>query len=358
MKILDKYIIKKFLSAFVFSILLIIGLAIVIDLTEKIDNFFEKQAPLHAIIFDYYLNFIPFYVNLFMFLFVFISVVFITSKMTQDTEIIAILSSGVSFRRLMYPYFVAAFILAILSFLLSNFVIPPANRVRLNFEDTYVHNTYYNKDRNIHRQIEPGVFIYMESFNTRRNSGYQFSIEKFEGKELKSKIMAQRIDWDTSKGKWKILRYQKRTIDGNKETITTGASVDTSLNMTPEEFKRRDTEKAKMDYFELNEFIENAKLRGETNINNYLLEKHQRIAFPFATFILTLIGVSISSRKRRGGTGLNIGIGLLISFSYLFFMQMSAQFTTKGNMSPILSAWIPNIFFMFVAAFLYRMAPK
>lgn len=338
--------------------MLIIGLAIVIDLTEKIDDFFEKEAPLQAIIFDYYFNFIPYYTNLFMFLFIFISVVFFTSKMTQNTEIIAIISSGISFRRLMLPYFIAASVLAALSFVLSNFIIPPANRVRLNFENTYVNNTYFNRDRHIHRQVRPGVFIYMENFSTRRNIGFQFSIEKFEGKELKSKLMAQKIQWDSAKNKWTAKHYQIRTIDGTKETISYGASIDTSLNISPKDFKRRDTEKAKMDYWELNEFIKQARLRGETNINNYLLEKHQRIAFPFSTFILTLIGVSISSKKRRGGTGLNVGIGLLISFAYLFFMQLTSQFTIKGNWHPALAAWMPNIIFSVIALFLYRIAPK
>jgi len=278
--------------------------------------------------------------------------------MTQDTEIIAIISSGVSFKRLMFPYFISALILASLSFFLSNFVIPPANKIRLDFEDTYVNSTFYNKVRHIHRQISPGVYIYMENFNTRHNTGYQFSIEKFVDKSLVSKLMAQKVVWDSTVGKWKIHNYQIRTINGSDETFTGGLTVDSLMNFEPEDFKRRDTEKAKMDYFELNEFIAESELRGETNINNYLLEKHQRIAFPFSTFILTLIGVSISSRKRRGGTGLNIGIGLLISFMYLFFMQMASQFTIKGNWPAALSAWLPNIIFSFVAAFLYRLAPK
>ncbi len=341
-----------------FSIALIISLAIVIDITEKIDDFFEKEAPLKEIIVDYYFNFIPFYANLFMFLFIFIAVVFFTSKMTQNTEVIAIISSGVSFRRFMMPYFFTAGILAFASFILSNFIIPPANKIRLDFEDTYVNGTYFNRDRHIHRQLSPGVFMYMENFNARSNSGFEFSLERFEGKELKSKLMAQKAEWDSLKQKWTVSKYQIRTIDGTEETLEQGKKIDTTLNIKPEDFKRRDTEKAKMDYFELNAFIADAKMRGETNVNNYLLEKHQRIAFPFSTFILTLIGVVISSRKRRGGTGLNVGIGLLLSFAYLFFMQMAAQFTIKGNLDPMISAWIPNGVFAVIALFMYRIAPK
>ncbi len=358
MKIIDKYIIKKFLSTFIFSIILIISLAIVIDMTEKIEDFIEKEAPMEAIIFDYYLNFIPFYTNLFMFLFIFISVIFFTSKMAGNSEIIAIISSGVSFRRLMYPYFISAFVLAIASYVLSNFIIPEANKVRLDFENTYIRGTYYNSDRNIHKQIEPGVFVYMEHFNARNNKGSKFSIEKYDNKILISKLMSQEIKWDTLIKKWKIKNYYIRDINGSIEKITKGKEMDTVLNLLPEDFKGRDTDKTKMGYFELNDCIAEKQLRGETNVGMYILEKHQRMAFPFSTFILTLMGVSISSRKKRGGTGLNVGIGLLLSFSYLFMMQMTSQFTIKGNLSPMLSAWIPNIVFAIIGIFLYRIAPK
>jgi lipopolysaccharide export system permease protein len=177
MNILDRYIIKKFLGTFVFSIILIIALAVVIDISEKIDVFIEKQVPLHEILFDYYFNFIPYYTNLFLFLFVFISVVFFTSKMAGKSEIIAILGSGISFHRLMYPYFFSALVLAILSYFLGNFFIPPANKVRLDFENTYINGTYYNNDRNIHKQVSPGVYIYLESFNTTSNTANKFTIE-------------------------------------------------------------------------------------------------------------------------------------------------------------------------------------
>lgn len=358
MKLIDSYIIKKFLTTFIFSIILIISLAIVIDLTEKIEDFIEKAAPLRAIIVDYYFNFIPFYTNLFMFLFVFIAVVFFTSKMAAHSEIIAILSTGVSFRRMMFPYFISALILAIGSFFLSNFIIPHSNKVRLKFEDTYVNGTYYNREVNIHKQLEPGVFIYLENYRVKNNMGSKFSIEKYEGKKLVSKLISRSMQWDTATKKWRVYNYFIRDIVGEKETIRSGKRLDTALTLKPEDFVRRDTDKAKMDYNQLKSFIAEKKLRGETNTAVYMLEEHQRIAFPFSTFILTLMGVALSARKVKGGAGVNVGIGLILSFTYLFFMQMSAQFSIKGNLSPILSAWIPNILFAIIAFYLYKKAPK
>jgi lipopolysaccharide export system permease protein len=198
----------------------------------------------------------------------------------------------------------------------------------------------------------------MESFNTMNNTGYKFSIEKFEGKKLKYKMMSNFIRWDSTKAGWNINSYYVRKINGLKETLEQGTSLDTILPITPEDFKRRDTEKATMNMFELNDFIAEQKLRGETNISSYLIEKHQRIAFPFSAFILTLIGVSISSRKTRGGIGVHIGLGLIISLAYLLFMQISQQFSIKGNLSPALSAWIPNIIFAIIGGYLYKTAPK
>lgn len=358
MKIIDLYIIKKFLGTFFFTIVLIISLAIVIDITEKLDDFLEGDVTLYEILFVYYINFIPYYINLFMFLFVFISVVFFTSKMAMNSEIISILGNGISFNRMMFPYFISAFILALLSYGLTNFVIPPANKERINFENKYIWGTYYTGERNIHRQISPGVYMYMENFNINTNVGNKFALEHFEGTKLKSKLIAKRIRWDSTKLKWTAKNYYIRDIGEHKDKITKGKSIDTSLNIRPIDFQRRDTDKATMDYFQLNAFIDEITLRGESNVNSYLLEKYQRVAFPFSTFILTLIGVSLSSRKSKGGTGLNIGIGLIFSFTYIFLMRVTEQFTIKGGLPPMLAAWIPNILFLFVGVFLYRIAPK
>ena len=358
MKKLDIYIIKKFLGTFVYSIALIIVIVIVFDLAEKMDDFIDKQAPLHAIIFDYYMNFIPYFINLFGALFIFIAVIFFTSKMAAETEIIAILGSGVSFNRFLVPYFISSFIIALLSFISIEWVIPPANKVRLDFEEKYIKNAYRNRDKNIHRQIQKGVFVYMESYNNFYNIGYKFAIEKFENKQLKSKLISDYIQWDTTDNKWKIHNYFIRELDGMKEKIRSGREIDTTLNMHPKDFTQRLNVVETMNMQELNSFIDEQKMIGSDNITSYLIEKYKRIAYPFSTFILALIGVSLSSRKTRGGIGLNIGLGLLIAFSYILFMQIFTVFSTNSTMNPLISVWIPNIIYAVIAFFLYKRASK
>lgn len=358
MKKLDIYIIRKFLGTFFFSLALIILIAVIFDITEKIDEFIDRRAPLGAIIFDYYMNFIPYFANLFSPLFVFIAVIYFTSRMTFNSEIIAILSSGVSFRRMLVPYFISAFILAVMSFYLTNFVIPPANKSRLEFEERYVRTRYINRDMNIHKQIAPGEFIYMESYNTRSNIGYKFSIEKFENKQLKMKLMSDFIRWDTILNKWRISNYYIRHIDSLGEKLETGKSIDTLLAISPDDFQRRFEYVETMNYFQLDKFIQDLIDQGADTVDRYLIEKYRRLASPFATFILTLIGVTLSIRKSKGGIGLHIGFGLLLSFSYILFMQISTQFAINGSTSPLMAVWIPNILFSFVGVILYLRAPK
>ncbi len=355
---LDLYIIKKFLGTFFFAIILIISITIIFDFSEKIDNFIDKEAPFEAVIFDYYVNFIPYFANLFSSLFTFISVIYFTSKMAYDTEIIAILSSGISFRRMMFPYFVSALIIGLFSFFLSNFVIPPANAKRLDFTDTYLKKRFVNKERNIHRQIEPGLFIYMTNFETSSQTGYKFSLEKFEGKQLVSKLTSKRIKWNETKENWRIEDYMIRRIDGDVETFEKGKVIDTLLNFKPEEFSRRTNVVEAMDMMELDVFIKEQTMRGDSNISAYKIEKYRRLANPFSAFILTLIGVSLACRKVRGGMGLHLGIGLGLSFSFILFMQVSTVFATNGGMDPLLAVWLPNIIFSIIAVYLYRVAPK
>lgn len=359
MKKLDLYIIKKFLGTFFYALLLIICIVIILDISEKIDDFIEKQAPVKLIVFEYYFNFIPYFANLFSSLFTFISVIFFTSKLTSNSEIIAILSSGISFRRLLLPYFISAFVLAIFSFILINWVIPPANKKRLAFEEQWIHSTYRNKERNIHRQVQPGTFIYMESYNNLHNIGYKFSMEKFEDGKLVSKLISDYIQWDTIDNKWKINNYWIRDIDSLGEHLKTGAKIDSTIvNLTPEEFSRRDNAVEAMNYHELNEFIQNEINIGSENVVYWKIEKHKRLAFPFSTFILTLIGVSLSSRKTRGGIGLNIGLGILLAFSYILFMQVSTVLATNANVDPLVAVWIPNVVFSLIGILLYNKAKK
>jgi lipopolysaccharide export system permease protein len=355
---IDFYIIRKFLGTFFFAILLIIFIAVIFDFSEKIDDFLENNAPLSGILFDYYLNFVPYFAVLFSPLFTFIAVIYFTSRMAYNTEIIAIITSGVSFHRLLIPYFISAVIITIFSFVLNNYVIPSANEKRLIFEENYYRNAPVYRKRNIHKQIEPGVFVYLENFNVSNNYGRKFSIEKFEDGKLVSKLISDDIVWDTTKNKWNIRNYFIRNYDDEHQSIITGWRIDTTINMHPQEFKRRKEAVQAMTLNDLNDFINIQKLQGATNIDELLIEKHRRFSFPFSSFILTLIGISVSSRKVKGGIGVHIGAGLLISFTYIFFMQFSAQFSISGAFPPFIAVWIPNIIFAVVAGFLYKLAPK
>jgi lipopolysaccharide export system permease protein len=357
--LLDWYIIKKFLGTFFFMIALIVAIAVIFDLSEKIDNFLENDAPLTKIIFDYYLNFIPYFAVLFSPLFTFVTVIYFTSRLAYNTEIIAILSSGVSFKRLLVPYFISAMTLTVFAFTLNNFVIPHANARKLTFEDMYYHSTpKVVRERNIHKQIEPGIFIYLENYNTHSNIGRRFSIEKFDEGKLASKLLSEEIRWDSLKHKWTLYNFYIRDFHNDAQSITEGRKKDTTLNIGPEEFSRRENAVEAMNLGELNRFIKEQKMQGTEDIDIYLIEKHRRFSFPFSAFILTLIGVSVSSKKVKGGIGMQLGIGLLISFSYIIFMQFSSQFAISGSLSPFIAVWIPNVIFSIVAIFLYRLAPN
>lgn len=357
-KKIDFYIFKKFLGTFFFSITLIIVIVIIFDISEKIEDFISKQAPLKAIVFDYYLNFIPYFVNLFSPLFTFIAVIFFTSRMASQTEIVAILSSGISFRRMMLPYFFASCVLALLSLYLNNFLIPSTNKIRLNFENKYINNPYRNDNIHIHRQVSPGNFIYMERFETLEKIGYKFSYEKFKDGKLYYKLMSELIRWDTITNKWRIENYFIRRLNNKGETIQKGTNIDTTYNFTPSDFSKRINNVETLNYKELNKFIVEEKMKGAGNIEFYEIEKYRRIATPFSTFILALIGVSLASRKVRGGIGLHIGLGILISFSYILFMQISTTFATGGLVSPLIAVWIPNVLYLFLGFYLYAKAPK
>jgi lipopolysaccharide export system permease protein len=358
MKLIDRYIIGKFLGTFFFSLLLIILIVVVFDISEKIEDFIGKAAPLKAIIVDYYFNFIPWIINLFSPLFTFIAVIFFTSRMASRTEIVAILSSGVSYGRLLFPYMLSATVIAALSLTLNNFVIPHATKNRIEFENKYIRNEYHNSDRNIHKQISPGNYIYLQNYNTDERTGYKFSIEKFSKGKLYYKMMAENIKWDSTRKEWAINDFYIRYINEMDEYIKKGKHLDTMLAFTPAEFGRKDNTIEAMDYYELNEYIDSERLKGSDNIELIELEKQRRIAFPFATFILTLIGVSIASRKVRGGIGMHIGLGIGISFTFIMFMQITTTFAASGLVSPLLAVWIPNIIFSFLAWYLLRVAQK
>ena len=360
LKLIDVYIIRKFLGTFFFCLVLILTIAVVFDFAEKIDNFMEKQAPVKAIIFDYYLNFIPYFAMLFAPLFVFIAVIFFTSKMAVNTEIIAILNSGMSFRRMMWPYFISAFVIATFIFVLTNFVIPKSNQIRMDFEDKYYHSSSRRITvENIHRQVFKNIYVYMGTYNAISQRGQNFTIEKFsDSGKLESKLSSTSVVYDTTLQKWTALNYYLREIKGNEEVITNGRKIDTTLTIKPSDFSRDPGFVGTMTSSELEDYISLLRLQGSDELKLFLIEKYRRFANPFAVFVLTLIGVSLSSRKIRGGIGMNIGIGLTLSFSYILFLQFASQFSLKGNLGPMLAMWIPNILYSIVGLVLYKLAPK
>jgi lipopolysaccharide export system permease protein len=340
------------------ALTLIILVSVVFDITEKLDDFISRHAPWREIVFDYYVNFIPNFANLFTPLFVFIAVIFFTGKMAMQTEIVAILNSGVSFRRLMLPYILCATLIASLNFYFNGWVIPHSNKTRLEFENKYINNPAQFKDRNFHRQISPGVFLYIETYNTRMNIGTHFSIEKIKNGNRYYYLNSDQVTWDSIKQNWRIDNYYIRTVDGMKENLTGGMRMDTVLPISPKDFKRRDDVIDAMDSPSLNAFIHEQELQGSAKINTYLNEKYRRIAGPFSTFILTLIGLSLSSRKVRGGIGLQIGIGMLLSFTYILFMQITKVFSESSLIPPLVAMWLPNVIFLGIAFLLVRYAPK
>lgn len=357
--ILDKYIIRKFIGTYLSALLVIIGIVIIFDISEKIDNFVQNQAPLDEIIFMYYANFIPYFINMFSPLFVFITVIFFTSKLAANSEIIAILSGGISFNRLLYPYILSAVFITIFSLLLNLFVIPPANKGRLAFENKYVKKQYVNTDRNIHYQINPGEFLYMESFSNFSKSGTKFTLEKMEGHKMISKLSAENAVWDSTSRSWQLYDFYHRKFDDRGvQTIIQGAQMDTVINLTYEDLSTRTNVVETLSYLNLNEMIAIQRLRGDKMVKYALIEKHTRFALPFAAIILTIMGVSLSSRKRRGGIGMNIGIGIALSFSYILFLRFSQMFVHSGVLPPFVALWVPNILYGAIAYLLYRIAPK
>ena len=357
LKRLDTYIIAKFLGTYFFSIVLILSIAIVFDVTEKLDEFYDNHAPLEAIIFDYYVNFVPFYMNLFASLFTFIAVIFFTSKMAGNTEIVAILASGVSFRRFMVPYFISAAIIASISFGLGGFVIPHATKTMLDFEDKYIKKFKTENAHNLQMEVEKGVILYIERYHIEKNEGQRLSLEKFDEKHLVSRLTAEKVSWDSAYN-WKLENYLQRDFDGMRETIAKGESMDTVIQVQPSEFFITSKEAPEMTNTQLRNYLNRQQERGVGSIQAFADEYYKRYSMPLAAFIMTLIGVSLSSRKVRGGMGLHLGVGLALSAFYVLFSTLSTTFSVNGIMSPFIAAWLPNLTFLTVGILLYRSAPK
>ena len=360
-KKLDWYLIRKFIGTYIYSILLIITISIVFDVNENLAKFTQYHAPLEAIVFDYYANFIPYFANLFSPLFVFIAVIFFTSKLAGNSEIIAMLASGISFKRLLRPYMFSCVLISALSFYLSAFVIPHGTVIRQNFETMYKNKKKNTAAENVMLQVDKGVVAYIQHYDNEHKHGYGFSLDKFQNKNLVSHTTAMDIQYDTiseNKYHWTLLNWKTRQLKGLREHITQGAQKDTVLMMEPTDLVYSKGQQETFTLPQLREYISKQQVRGSGNVVQYQVEYHKRIAASFASFILTIIGVSLSSKKRKGGLGLYLGVGLALSFLYIMLQTVSSTFAIQASFPPMLAAWVPNIIFSVVAWFCYRHAPN
>jgi lipopolysaccharide export system permease protein len=360
-QLMDWYIIKKFIGTYIYSIALIISISIVFDVNENLAKFATYHAPLRAIVFDYYMNFVPYFANLFSPLFVFIAVIFFTSKLAGNSEIIAMLACGMSFKRLLRPYLISAALIAVLNFYLGAYVIPKGTVVRHDFESLYKNNKKNTTATNIQLMVDKGTVAYISQYDDIRKTGYGFSLYKFDKKKLVSHMTASVIQYDTisdSRYHWKARNYKIRELKGMREKITSGSEIDTLIQMEPMDLIFSKGQQETFTSPELKRYISKQQERGSSNVVQYEVEYHKRIATSFASFILTIIGVSLSSRKRKGGMGMYLGIGLALSFSYILLQTISSTFAINADTPPMLAAWIPNILYAFIAYYCYRQAPN
>ncbi|NEU08100.1 YjgP/YjgQ family permease [Flavihumibacter sp. R14] len=358
MKIIDWYIIKKYLGTFLFTLGIFTVIIVVFDVSEKLDDFLKHQAPVSKIILEYYAGFIPFYLNFLSPLINFIAVILFTAKMADQTEIVPILSGGVSFKRFLWPYLISSSVVFIITLVFNIFIIPETNRLMVNFENKYINPKKDNTRMYTHMQIDKNSYVYIENFDNTNRVGYKFSLDKFSGDELREKLIADRIAWDSLKKKWIIYNYSIRTIDSLKEKMAYGASKDTTLDIRPKDFEIYDNLYSAMNMRELNDRIDKEEIRGTGVMSNLLLEKYKRFVYPLSAFVLTLMGVSLSSRKVRGGIGLPLGIGIFLSFAYILSVQFSTMFALKGGLPPIIAVLIPNFIFGTLGVYLLIKAPK
>ena len=358
---LDRYIIAKFIGTYIYSIILIISIAIVFDVNENLSKFSTYGAPLKAIVFDYYANFVPYFANLFSPLFVFIAVIFFTSKLAGNSEIIAMLAAGVSFRRLMRPYLLSAALIALVNYYLGAYIIPKGNIVRQDFEAKYKNNDKITSASNVQLMVGPGIIAYIQQYDDNTKTGYGFSLDKFEKKKLVSHMTASVIRYDTisdDRFHWKAQNYKIRTLKGLREDIKSGSVIDTLIHMEPMDLVFSKGQQETLTSDELSQYISKQTERGSSNVVQYEVEYYKRIATSFASFILTIIGASLSSKKRKGGMGVSLGIGLGLSFSYILLQTISATFAINADTPPLLAAWIPNILYAMIAYYCYRQAPN
>ncbi|MCA0364843.1 MAG: LptF/LptG family permease [Spirosomataceae bacterium] len=361
MKTLDKYLIKKFLTTYVFAVFIIVLVIIVIDFVEKNDDFIEHQAPTRAIFLQYYLNLAPYWANYISPLMIFISTVFFTAKLASHTEIIAILSTGTSFRRLMYPYFIGAAVVAVFSFIMVGWILPKANKTRIAFENQYIEDKYYFSDRDIHMAVEKNVYAYLSSYDNTSKTAYDFTLEKIENRTLVEKLSARRAVYVDSINKWQLYDYRIRKIGIMKDQLTfsqASTPLDTTINMYPGDFENTNNLHETMTIPQLRKQIALINSRGSEGVETFEIEYFQRFATPFAVIILSMMGLIVSARKSRGGVGLQIAIGFVLAFVYILFYIMSKGIAESGNMPALLAVWLPNLVFSAIATVMYFTVPR
>ena len=363
MKIIDWYILKRFLVTFLFTLLILIPIAIAIDISEKVDNFLEHaDLGFYQIVNEYYVNFTIYYANTFMPLALFIAVILFTSKLSNNTEIIAITNAKVSFTRFLYPYFVGATLITIMSLLMNHFVVPNSSKTRKKFEKEYIDNRKkknelkYVKDFSL--QLTDSTYIYIRNFNTQTNAGFDFTSELYDGLKLKSKLVADNIRFSKKDSVFTLNNWRKRQIYNNKDSIFSGNKIDTVFNFTPKDLIYKSALSQEMPSDELLKFINISRKRGVKNLNAYLVEFHKRTSLPIASYVLTIIAVALAFRKRRGGTGVNLAIGIGMMFIYVFLMKVSEVLGAVAGVNSLLYVWMPNVFFACVAIYLYFNARK
>ncbi|HQW45530.1 MAG: LptF/LptG family permease [Bacteroidetes bacterium] len=354
---IDKYILKNFLGTFVFLLGAFSVIAIVIDFTEKINDFVDRKVPISQILI-YFKNFIPYILALLFPIFIFVAVIFFTSKMANRSELIAILSSGMSFKRMLRPYIIGAAIISLALLLANHYVIPKANKSRLKFEEKYLWERNYSSDDNFHIRISQNEYIYMQSYNPESKTGYRFSYEKLKGNEIIEKISADRCTYDSIAGQWKLQEAVMRNLAGIHETLDIQLFKNKTFAFKPADLIEKREAKQMMTTPELNAFINKEKQKGSQSLNEYLIEFHRRTSSPFSAFVLSIIGACIASRKVRGGSGVHLAVGLMISAIYIFLMQFSTTFAIKGNLHPLIAVWIPNFLFGLLAIYIYRKYSK
>lgn len=357
---IDRYLIKRFLTTYVFAVFIIVLVILVIDFVEKNDDFLETKPTNKAIFLDYYMNLAPYWANYISPLMIFISTVFFTAKMASHTEIIAILGSGTSFRRLMLPYFIGSGIVAVYSFVMVGWVLPKANIPRIDFQNKYLEGDFFFSGRDIHMAVQKNVYAYLSSYDNNSNTAYDFTLEKIEDNRLVEKLSARRATYDDSLKKWKLHDYQIRKLGIMKDQMTYAPAVplDTSINMFPSDFTNAKNRQETLTIPQLQDYIALINSRGAEGVEIYKIEYYQRFATPFAVMILAIMGLIVSARKARGGVGLQIAIGFVLAFLYIIFYILSKGIAEAGSMNPILAVWLPNIVFTVVSVVMYFTVPR